>query len=120
MDNLASGTHKQFRNLIDLTGSDATRPDNSGLGPSVGDDRMLAAIVDGAWSVGWGRCAGQPLSDGAWAVGWGRYAPIRPILGLRKTCNVSAPPCSDCRFIISNTSERPKHTRASWLKTCCK
>ena len=35
----------------------------------------------------------------------GRY----PMLGLRKTCNGSAPPCSDCRFIISNTSERPKH-----------
>ena len=47
MDNLASGTHKQFRNLLDLTGSDATRPDNSGLGPSVGDDAdrpMLTAL----------------------------------------------------------------------------
>ena len=45
MDNLASGTHKQFRNLIDLTGRDATRPDNFGLGPSVGDDAMLGPSV---------------------------------------------------------------------------
>ena len=44
MDNLASGTHKQFRNLLDAVaaGSDATHPDNSGLGPSVGDDGISA------------------------------------------------------------------------------
>ena len=46
MDNLASDTHMQFRNLLDLIGSDAPRPDNSGLGPSVGDDMspMLTAL----------------------------------------------------------------------------
>ena len=52
MDNLASGTHKQFRNLLDrLTGSDATRPDNSGLGPSVGDDGISGLTALGP-SVG--------------------------------------------------------------------
>jgi hypothetical protein len=38
MNNLASGTHKQFKNLLDLTASDAPRPDHSGLGLSVGGD----------------------------------------------------------------------------------
>ena len=45
MDNLTSGTNKQFKNLLDtvaaddvLTGSEAARSDDSGRGPSVGDD----------------------------------------------------------------------------------
>ena len=61
MDKLTFNTHKQFRNLLDAvaadyvswpSGSDTTRPDNSGLGPSVGDDAAPALLTALGPSVG--------------------------------------------------------------------
>ena len=116
MDNLATG--KRFRSLLDAVGADSglalqgslggsvradtKEPDTSALGPSVGDDQ--APSPHGLTMLG--PSVGDDFKG--------------PMLGLRKTYNVSAPPCSDFLFIISNTSERPKHTRASWLMRCCK
>jgi hypothetical protein len=65
MDNLTSGTHKQFKNLLDLTGSDAPLPDNSGLGPSVGDDQVVPTLT------ALGPCVGDdnPVSPRLTALG---------------------------------------------------
>ena len=58
MDNVTSGTNKQFSNLLDLVGADQVGPRPSiasagmGLGPSVGDDLMAAGLMALGPSVG--------------------------------------------------------------------
>jgi hypothetical protein len=53
MDNLASGTNKQFRNLLDLVGPrPSTASDGMGFGLSVGDDQVTCDLTALGPSVG--------------------------------------------------------------------
>lgn len=71
MDNLASDTKKQFKNLLDmvaaddvLTGSNVAHPDDSGLGPSGGDDgNPLSPTGPGLTTLGPSVGDDGPVSD---------------------------------------------------------